>query len=166
MSSQIRGDLHVMDPIHGFIDLTEYDFIAEIIETPEFQRLRRLKQLGFSTLVYPCAEHNRFSHSLGAMQIFWRLFDRIKADITWSDDVNQLRKFGTAAVLLHDIGHGPFSHSAEDAFDFDHEDIGRDIILSSQISEILERNGLDPLEITRIQKGTADKKYSPLSQLI
>ena len=92
-------ELLVRDPILGFIDLGEYDFIREIVETPLFQRLRRLNQLGFSPLIYPSACHNRFGHSLGAMHVFWRLFDRLRKFLPNDADVDGLRKIGTATAL-------------------------------------------------------------------
>lgn len=167
MTSRIKDDLLVRDPIHGFIDLSEYDFISEIVESPEFQRLRHLAQLGFSKLVYPSAEHNRFSHCLGAMHTFGRFFDKLKSGLTDSEiPIEQLRKYGIAAALLHDLGHGPFSHAAEDALDFDHEEIGKELILGANISQILRKHDVEPVEITRILAGTAETKFAPLSQLV
>jgi HD superfamily phosphohydrolase len=166
MNMSSKEDLLIRCPIHGFIDLSEYDFVPQVIKLPEFQRLRRLAQLGFSVMVYPSAEHNRFSHCLGAMQIFWRLFDKMKPNLNGGIPVEDLRKYGTAVALLHDIGHGPFSHAAEQAFDFDHEEIGKELILTSGISNVLNDHQIDPVELTRILEGTADKKYAPLSQLV
>ena len=101
----------IRDPIHGFIDLSYYDFIPKIIQTAPFQRLRRLSQLGVSVFVYPSATHNRFNHSLGAMQLFVRVFDHLYKDEKHDNDYEKLRMTGIASVLLHDIGHGPFSHA-------------------------------------------------------
>ncbi|WP_227762443.1 HD domain-containing protein [Zhaonella formicivorans] len=97
------------DPIHGFIEV-ESD-ILPLLNTKEFQRLRRLTQLGVTSLVYPGAEHSRFGHSLGTMHLFRRIAKRWREkgmDLTEEEE-----KAGIVTALLHDIGHGPFSHVVE-----------------------------------------------------
>src|SRR5947208_12888426 len=96
----------VRDPIHNFISLSDYDFVQKLVDTEYFQRLRRLFQLGVSVYVYPSATHNRLSHSLGAMELFGRIFDNIHKGIK-DGSKEELRKIGITTILLHDIGHGP-----------------------------------------------------------
>ena len=119
----------IHDAIHGSIKLNEWQL--EIIDTPKFQRLRRIKQLGFAHLVYPGANHTRFEHSLGAMHV--------ASKITDDEEI-------IAAALIHDIGHTPFSHSAENTLrrylKRRHEDV-KDIIKSSEIKDILGKYGMD-----------------------
>ncbi len=98
------------DPVYGFINF-QSDIIFDLIEHPFFQRLRRIKQLGLSSLVYPGANHTRFEHALGALHL-----TRIAVDILLSKGVEITEEEIEAvsvAVLLHDIGHGPFSHALE-----------------------------------------------------
>ena len=118
----------IQDSVHGSVKLDEWQI--EIIDTPQFQRLRRIKQLGFANLVYPGANHTRFEHSIGTMFIASKL----------SEDEEIV-----AAALIHDIGHTPFSHSAEDTLQKflrkRHEDIA-DIVRESRIKDILEDRGL------------------------
>ena len=115
------------DPVHGFISVPK-DLILSLIETPEVQRLRRIRQMGLGNLVFPGGEHTRFSHALGAMALM-------------QDALNVLWEKGTpisteeytaalAAALLHDVGHGPFSHTLEHVLitDFEHEDMSRVLI--------------------------------------
>jgi len=98
----------IYDPIHGYIGLTEQEL--GIISTPIFQRLRYVKQLGTNFLVYPSATHSRFSHSLGAMHMMYRLSQRLNTlGMIGSDEIEALR----LAALLHDVGHFPFSHCLE-----------------------------------------------------
>jgi len=100
----------VNDPIYGFVSIP-YQIIFDLIEHRYFQRLRRIKQLGLTNLVYPGALHTRFHHAIGAMHLMGEAIEEIRAkghDIT--DDE---AKAVTIAILLHDIGHGPFSHSLE-----------------------------------------------------
>jgi len=156
----------IRDPIHGFIDLSYYDFIPKIIQTAMFQRLRRLSQLGVSVFVYPSATHNRFNHSLGAMQLFVGLFDHLYKDEPHDNDYEKLRMTGIASVLLHDIGHGPFSHASEQVFGFDHEDISNEIIESTEIRDILQSPGIRTADITSVISKTATGKMKLLSQLI
>jgi len=103
----------VNDPVYGFINIPT-DLIFDIIEHPYFQRLRRIKQLGLTYLVYPGAVHNRFQHVLGAMHLMKMALDVIRAkgaDITDTEAEGAL-----IAILLHDIGHGPYSHTLEGSF--------------------------------------------------
>jgi HD superfamily phosphohydrolase len=164
---EAKQELFVRDPIHGFIDLREYPFIEEIVQDERFQRLRRLSQLGFSYLIYPSACHNRFSHSIGAMQLFWELFDRLSADLGVSgEERERLRKIGSAVVLLHDIGHGPFSHVTESIFDFKHIAVTKQLICQPPIADILKRASIDPIELPRVIDGTATGSLVLLSQLV
>lgn len=94
----------IRDPIHGYIELDE--LAIAILDTVELQRLRRIRQLGFSYLVYPGANHTRFEHSLGTYHLMNVLLNRFEVA---SDEETELR----AASLIHDIGHGPFSHVTE-----------------------------------------------------
>ncbi|MBL7899574.1 MAG: HD domain-containing protein, partial [Crocinitomicaceae bacterium] len=100
----------INDPVHGFITIP-HELIYDIIEHPYFQRLRRIKQLGLSHLVYPGANHTRFHHALGAMHLMVKAIDVLRnkgVDIT-----DEERLGAIAAILLHDVGHGPFSHTLE-----------------------------------------------------
>lgn len=98
------------DPVYGFIYIP-YDIVFDLIEHPYFQRLRRIKQLGLTHLVYPGALHTRFHHALGAMHLMTQAIDVLRSkghEITEEEAISV-----TIAILLHDIGHGPFSHSLE-----------------------------------------------------
>jgi HD superfamily phosphohydrolase len=100
----------INDPVHGFITIP-HELIYDLIEHPYFQRLRRIKQLGLSHLVYPGANHTRFHHALGAMHLMVKAIDVLrKKNVEISDEE---RLGAIAAILLHDIGHGPFSHTLE-----------------------------------------------------
>ena len=112
----------IRDPVHGFIALNEWEW--EIINHPVFQRLRRIRQLGLTDMVYPGAVHTRFEHSLGVMHVATRMFDSLVArerDFLTSEDMGfhdeglkRERAIVRLAALLHDCGHAPFSHVAED----------------------------------------------------
>ncbi|MFN8429194.1 MAG: HD domain-containing protein [Spirosomataceae bacterium] len=98
------------DPVYGFITIPS-DFIFEVIEHPYFQRLRRIKQLGMSELVYPGAFHTRFSHALGAMHLMTEALATLESKGLQISDAET--EAAQLAILLHDIGHGPFSHVLE-----------------------------------------------------
>lgn len=113
----------IRDPVHGFIKLNEWE--RDIINQPAFQRLRRIKQLAWTDMVYPGATHSRFEHSLGVMHVISGLFDAIRERQTnflteqlhyRESGFERLRALLRIAALLHDVGHGPFSHAAEDIF--------------------------------------------------
>ena len=100
----------INDPVHGFITIPD-ELIFDLLEHPYFQRLRRIKQLGLSHLVYPGANHTRFHHALGAMHLMVKAIDVLRnKKVEISDDE---RLGAIIAILLHDIGHGPFSHTLE-----------------------------------------------------
>jgi HD superfamily phosphohydrolase len=113
------------DPIHGFIEIDEWE--RDIINQPAFQRLRRIKQLAWTDMVYPGATHTRFEHSLGVMHVATRLFDAIRnrsADLLGqlgyeSAGLDRQRQLIRLAALLHDLGHAPFSHAAEEILPVD-----------------------------------------------
>ena len=152
----------IIDPIHDFIRV--YDHELEIIDNPIFQRLRRIRQLSGAHLTYPAAQHTRFEHSLGVMHIASQAGQALKEkEILKSDDIEILRLSG----LLHDIGHGPFSHLFEEILQqkkISHEDFGKKIILKSEIGDTLSKNGYDKKSITKIAFG--DSKYQYLNEIV
>lgn len=110
------------DPVYGFITL-RHDIILDLIDHKYFQRLRRIKQLGLTSLVYPGALHTRFHHALGAMHLMNKAIDVLRSK---GHDISEAESEGAAiAILLHDIGHGPFSHALEHAIvdGIQHEEI-------------------------------------------
>ena len=110
------------DPIYGFITIP-YEIIFDLIEHPYFQRLRRIKQLGLTHLVYPGALHTRFHHAMGTMNLMTKAIDVIRSK---GHEITDEEAIGvTIAILLHDIGHGPFSHALEHSIvsDISHEEI-------------------------------------------
>ena len=110
------------DPIYGFIRIPN-SLIFDIIEHPFFQRLRRISQMGLSNLVYPGANHTRFHHAVGCMDLMQKTVRvlRVKGIVISEEEENAL----CIAILLHDIGHGPFSHALEHSIvnGISHEDI-------------------------------------------
>ena len=98
------------DPIYGFITIPN-ELVYDLIQHPYFQRLRRISQMGLSYLVYPGANHTRFHHALGCMHLMKKAIDtlRFKEVVISEEEENAL----LIAILLHDIGHGPFSHAME-----------------------------------------------------
>jgi len=152
----------IIDPIHDFIRV--YDHELEIIDNPIFQRLRRIRQLSGAHLTYPAAQHTRFEHSLGVMHIASQAGQALKEkEILKSDDIEILRLAG----LLHDIGHGPFSHLFEEIIQqkkISHEDFGKNLILKSEIGDTLSKNGYDKRSITKIAFG--DSKYQYLNEIV
>ena len=100
----------INDPVHGFIEIP-HGIILSVIDHPAFQRLRRIRQLGLSTFVYPGAMHTRFLHALGAMHLMKQTLDVLRnKQIPISEAEYEA---ALCAILLHDIGHGPFSHGLE-----------------------------------------------------
>lgn len=125
----------INDPIYGFVTIN-HDIIYDCIELPEFQRLRRIKQLGLTSLVYPGAQHTRFQHVIGAMHLMDLAVKSLRSknvSISKDEEIGVL-----LAILLHDIGHGPFSHSLEHSIlrGVHHEDISS--VLMHHINEKMD----------------------------
>ena len=124
------------DPLLGYIRVF-YPVILDLINTLEFQRLRRIKQLSGVSIVYHSAEHSRFSHSLGVYELARRVIEEIKSyhEFTQREELLFL-----SAALLHDLGHGPYSHSFELISPVKHEEMTvRMITEDSEIHDILEK---------------------------
>lgn len=137
------------DPVHDYIHV-QYQVILDLIDSREFQRLRRIKQLGTSSYTFHGAEHTRFTHSLGVYEIARRICDKfsrnfpmvVPGDGGWDDSE---RLVVLCAALLHDIGHGPYSHTFERIFETDHEAITVAIITSeeTEVNRILKQVSFD-----------------------
>jgi uncharacterized protein len=141
----------VRDPLHDLIEFAPDEFedtMWNVIQSRPFQRLRRVKQLGFSELVYPGATHTRFSHSIGVFHIARSLMGNIEKQLTSDKRYHGTRaKIALAAALVHDVGHGPFSHSFETVgkrlqlANLSHEAVSARLIKDSEISECLLKMG-------------------------
>ena len=157
-----KNYLDIIDPIHDFIRV--YDDELKLIDNPIFQRLRRIRQLSGAHLTYPAAQHTRFEHSLGVMHISGQAGHALnEKGILNSDDIKILRLAG----LLHDIGHGPFSHLFEEIISkkkISHEDFGKQIILKSEIGDTLTKSGYDKKLVTNIAFG--DSKFQYLNEIV
>ena len=123
------------DPVHSYIHI-HYEVIWNCLDSKEFQRLRRIRQLGGDFQVYPTAEHSRFSHSLGVYEIVRRMVTEVKSlcvELTEYEKVCVM-----LAGLLHDVGHGPFSHAFEHVTNHSHEEYTAKIILgNTELNSIL-----------------------------
>ena len=133
------------DPVHNYIHV-QHQVILDLINSKEVQRLRRIKQLGTSSFTFHGAEHSRFTHSLGVYEISRRICDIFSRNFSkekignggWDD---QERLVTLCAALLHDVGHGPYSHTFEHIFHTNHEAITVEIITSpeTEVYQILNR---------------------------
>lgn len=135
----------IRDPVHDYIELDE--LALSLIDTPQMQRLRRIRQLGFSNLVYPGANHTRFEHSLGVYHLAGYLVKQVD---------EHLQKELLAAALLHDIGHGPFSHATEGLIERyirkSHDDV-EGLLKKGEVSDMLKEHSLSPSAIARHIRG-------------
>ena len=148
----------IADPIHKYIRFTELE--KKIIDSKVFQRLRRIKQLAGAHLVYPAAQHSRFEHSLGTMHLAGLAGEHLfSIGVLDKESIQELR----VAALLHDIGHGPFSHLFEEALKVtsnkNHESIGAEIICKTELSDILSSFGYSPSVISEISLGNSKVKF-------
>ena len=153
----MKFDMEINDPVHGFIGVTELE--TKIINSEPYQRLRRIKQLSGAHYVYPAAEHTRFGHCIGAMYLSGLTGKRLLGQLGFGEDVLQEVRL---AGLLHDIGHGPFSHVFEEPLierqGKNHEDVTEWIIRESEIGDIIEDGGISKNRIANLVRGRRIKK--------
>ena len=158
----------IHDSVHGSIRLS--DEFAELLSTPELQRLSGIRQLGLGYLVFPGANHTRLEHSLGTYHIAGLISDAIGLDV-------QSKKEVMAAAMLHDIGHGPFSHTLEVSFKMmngkDHMDITQALIkgetelniegveIEKRVPDVLESMGIEPEAVASLVKDVRESHYWP-----
>ena len=153
----------IIDPIHDFIRVNNSEM--KIIDDPIFQRLRRIRQLSGAHLTYPGAQHTRFEHSLGVMHIADQA-GRIlhEKNIINTDQIENLR----LAALLHDIGHGPFSHLYEEVLrektKTSHEDLGKKIILKTSIGDLISKSGFNKNFIAKLAFGNS--KFQFMNEIV
>ncbi len=135
----------IRDPVHDYIELDE--LALALLDTPEMQRLRRIRQLGFSNLVYPGANHTRFEHSIGVYHLARFLVKQVG-----EHQSNEL----LAAALLHDIGHGPFSHATEEIIEHytrkSHDSV-EELLRKGEISDVLKDFSLSPSMVAKHIRG-------------
>lgn len=135
-NAQLDEEKVFKDPVHSYVHVRD-QVIWDLIGTREFQRLRRIKQLGTTFITFHGAEHSRFNHSLGVYEIIRRILENFTDRLNWNSEE---RLLCLTAALLHDLGHGPYSHCFEKVFDLDHENFTKQIILGdTEVNQILTK---------------------------
>lgn len=139
---------HIKDPVHGYIEVPAE--LVPLVDAPALQRLHHIRQLGFAYLVYPGANHTRFEHSLGAMHLASLLCRHLGFDDAETRTI-------CCAALLHDIGHGPYSHASERLMQeyesFSHDDI-RELLNEPGLADLLEKNSVSADEVAALISGS------------
>ncbi|NJM00317.1 MAG: HD domain-containing protein [Synechococcaceae cyanobacterium SM2_3_2] len=160
----------IRDPLHNLIEFNTSEFervIWKVIQTKPFQRLRRIKQLGFSDLTFPGATHTRFAHSIGVFHTARQLMKIVQEKLGTDKYSDSKASVALAAALVHDLGHGMFSHTFEslgkklDLKMARHEEVSKQIILNNEVAEVLKELGSGfPRDVsTLISKGTPSDLY-------
>ncbi len=146
----------IKDPVHGYVYVTEAE--KQIIDTYPMQRLRRLRQLAGSEYVYPGANHTRFEHSVGVMYLAGKVLENPNVSRVATDQEAEVARI---AALLHDVGHGPFSHVFEHLLirnlDKTHEDITSWLVEKSELGDKLGKMGYNAKEIAKLSVGKLHK---------
>jgi HD superfamily phosphohydrolase len=157
----------IYDPVHRFIELDGGE--VALLEAPVVQRLRRLRQLGLAYLAYPSAEHSRFSHALGALAVGTHALEALRANspeaFASPRDFDDQRRLLRASLLLHDVGHGPFSHACETVLGVRHEQRTVDILARPEIARALEQLDVDAADVLALIVGTPTR-YPVLRELV
>lgn len=158
----------IYDPVHHFIELTAGE--ARLLDSPVMQRLRRLRQLGLAYLAFPSAEHSRFTHALGALAMGTRAFDELVRHggeffVNPADAAYQ-RRLVRAALILHDIGHGPFSHACEAVLGVRHEERTRALLALPEMQAQLAGLEVDPAHVHDLILGSAQTPYPVLAEIV
>ncbi|WP_211236947.1 HD domain-containing protein [Aneurinibacillus terranovensis] len=153
---RLREEKVFKDPVHRYVHVRD-KLIWDLIGTKEFQRLRRIRQLGTCYVTFHGAEHSRFNHSLGVYEVMRRIVKQFEGRIHFSPE-EKLLCF--SAALLHDIGHGPFSHSFEKVFHTDHEEWTQRILLGdTEANRVLRTVSPDfPQKVAQVIGKTYENK--------
>jgi HD superfamily phosphohydrolase len=155
----------IRDPVHGYISVTEVEKV--IIDLPVFQRLRRIRQLAGAHLTYPGAQHSRFEHSLGALHLSGLAVNVLAQKVPLTEERAQEVRL---AALLHDIGHGPFSHVIEEVMverrRITHEDVTKRVIKESEVSDVLFRYGFNPDVMSTLSLGLSSDLPRFLNEVV
>ena len=133
----------IRDSVYGDIRLNNFE--VKIMDMPQFQRLRRIKQLGLISLIYPGATHTRFEHCIGTMNLGSKLAEELGLS---GDEIELIR----ASALLHDVGHGPFSHVSEGVLSVPHEELTKYVVTKTSMRDLLEEK-FDVNDIVDIVNG-------------
>ncbi len=157
----------VRDPIYRYIHITGVE--RSVIDTPVFQRLRRIKQLAGAHLTYPGATHTRFLHSLGVMLTASKIFSHLANYYPERVDKEELQLIRLAG-MLHDIGHGPFSHTFEEVLSekrsMTHEEVVSMLISGTEIADLISKAGFTVEEVSRLSVGKDSSKSKWVNQII
>ncbi|RMH21011.1 MAG: HD domain-containing protein [Acidobacteria bacterium] len=163
--------LSIRDPIHGFIRTDALE--SALLRSRPLQRLRFIRQLGLTFLVFPGAEHSRFSHVLGTMHLAGRVYDALAAKkdgLLDPDPRCRDRRLVRVAALLHDVGHAPFSHSAEDLFEdgIDHETMTCRLLYTPELTAIFDRDGdgIGPESVERVLRHRGSERERLLAEIV
>jgi HD superfamily phosphohydrolase len=158
----------IFDPVHHFIELSTPE--ARLLDLPAMQRLRRLRQLGLAYLAFPSAEHSRFTHALGALAIGTRAFDELvrhgRHFFGDEKDVAYQRRLVRAALLLHDVGHGPFSHACEEVLEVRHEQRTADMLALPDVADGVAALDVDAGDVLALIVGDSAGRYPELRELV
>lgn len=172
-----KNEHEFRDPIHNFIRLESSE--RKVLDSRPMQRLRHIHQLGTTFLVYPGATHKRFEHSLGVMELASRVYDVVMRSNNVHSAVQGIRDLGKLeyeswrrtlrmAALCHDIGHLPFSHTAEAELlpeGWDHERLTIEIINSNELTQVWKDAKVDPVDVARLAVGPKKYPDQPFSDL-
>ena len=161
----LKSVAEIRDPVHGYVKMTKVE--RDLIDTPFVQRLRRVHQLAGSYLVYPGAVHTRFEHVVGTMHVAGLIAESLAPTSgIGPDELQEVR----IAALLHDVGHGPFSHMYEEVLaertDVTHEDISQRIVLETPIRDVLERNGFSAKKLSAFAVGKQNRWPPFMNEII
>ncbi|MDQ2865017.1 MAG: HD domain-containing protein [Candidatus Eremiobacteraeota bacterium] len=158
----------IFDPVHHFIELTPRE--ARLLDLPAMQRLRRLRQLGLAYLAFPSAEHSRFSHALGALAMGTRAFDEVvrhgREYFENEKDLQYQRRLVRVALLLHDIGHGPFSHACESVLGVLHEERTVELLAMDDLRSGIVALDVEPADVLGLILGDPRTRYPALRELV
>ncbi len=166
--TSVRPIKRIFDPIHHFIELDGHE--VALLDTAVMQRLRRLRQIGLAYLAFPAAEHSRFTHALGALATGDRILESLRRhdDGYFTDDADfqTQRKLLRASLLLHDVGHGPFSHASEAVLERRHELRTEEIVALPEIESALDAIGVDSEQVLALVTGDPLSPYPVLREIV